>query len=35
MRGSQATTLVTIGAFKLAKGILLAALALGLPLGTA
>lgn len=30
MRGSQATTLVTIGAFKLSKGVLLAALALGL-----
>jgi uncharacterized membrane protein (DUF2068 family) len=30
MRGSQATTLVTIGAFKLSKGVLLAAVALGL-----
>ncbi len=30
MRGSQATTLVTIGAFKLSKGVLLTALALGL-----
>ena len=30
MRGSRATTLVTIGVFKLSKGILLAALALGL-----
>jgi uncharacterized membrane protein (DUF2068 family) len=30
MRGSQATTLVTIGVFKLSKGILLAALGLGL-----
>jgi uncharacterized membrane protein (DUF2068 family) len=30
MRGSQATTLITIGVFKLSKGVLLAALALGL-----
>ena len=30
MRRKQATTLVTIGAFKLSKGVLLAALALGL-----
>jgi uncharacterized membrane protein (DUF2068 family) len=30
MRRSQATTLVTIGVFKLSKGVLLAALALGL-----